>query len=560
MKREQVLDLLATVQNARCETEDIEVKAAARGTPQRLYESLSAFANRPGGGFLLLGVDEAREFQVVGVRDPQHTQEEISQLASDGMEPPLRLGFGLAQVESRPVIAVEVPEIPVLQRPCYYKKAGLQSGAYIRVGNTNRQMTDYEIFGYVTSRQQPVHDEEVVGGATLEDLDQDMLDGYLSRLRRTRPEAFFLKQPPEQVLRHLHVILDDGDVPRPTLAALLMFGRYPQAFEPQLFITFLQYYGTTEDELTPAGGRFLDNRRFEGPIPQMLENTVNYVMAGVRKSSLIDGLWRRDIPEYPEEALREAIANAIAHRDYSHYARGSYIQIRLFADRLEIQSPGGLYGTVTEDTLEDEQSTRNRVLMRLMEDAHLVENRGSGIRAMIAAMGRLNLEPPRFRDRRSSFWVTFRSHTLMSPEAIGWLNRFGGLALNDRQRLALVYLRANERLTNSDYRRLNHVDTVVANKELRSLTRTGLVEQRGAKRGAYYTLAVTEELPGVLAGSQRAEAVLSYVRRHGAIANQECRTLLDVNVTQASRLLSAMVKAGLLHREGERRWARYKLA
>src|SRR5438067_2690763 len=158
----------------------------------------------------------------------------------------------------------------------------------------------------------------------------------------------------------------------------------------------------------------------------------------MRKSSLIDGLYRRDIPEYPQEAVREAIINAIAHRDYSGFARSSYIQIRMFADRLEVQSPGGLYGTVTEENLEVEHSTRNRELMRLMEDVHLVENRGSGIKAMLEAMRQANLEPPRFDDKRSSFWVTFRNHTLMSPEAIAWLN--------------------NESIANSDYQRLCRVD------------------------------------------------------------------------------------------------------
>ena len=106
----------------------------------------------------------------------------------------------------------------------------------------------------------------------------------------------------------------------------------------------------------------------------------------MRKSSLIDGMFRRDITEYPRESLRESIANAVAHRDYSTYVRGSYTQIRMFADRLEVQSPGGLFGNVTVDNLEDEHSTRNARLMRMMEDMQVVENRGSGISAMLHAM------------------------------------------------------------------------------------------------------------------------------------------------------------------------------
>jgi ATP-dependent DNA helicase RecG len=291
----------------------------------------------------------------------------------------------------------------------------------------------------------------------------------------------------------------------------------------------------------------------------MVEAAVNYVMASIRKSSLIEGLLRRDIPEYPEEAVREAVVNAVAHRDYSPYVRGSYIQLRLFADRLEVQSPGGLYGSVTEETLEEEQSTRNRVLMRLMEDAHLVENRGSGIRAMVDAMHRLNLEPPRFQDRRSSFLVTFRNHTLMGPEAIIWLNRFTDHPLSDRQRLALVYLRYNAQLTNSDYQRLNRVDSVTANRELRGLVQAGLVEQHRTRRWAYYTLSVPREVVSVLERQSAAETILAYVREHGSISNAECRDLLHTDLQAASRLLKKMHGQGLLERQGERRWAIYRL-
>jgi ATP-dependent DNA helicase RecG len=99
------------------------------------------------------------------------------------------------------------------------------------------------------------------------------------------------------------------------------------------------------------------------------------------------------------------------------------------------------------ENLDEEQSTRNARPKRMMEDMHVVENRGSGIRAMLQAMREANLEPPRFDGRRASFLVSFRNHTLMSPEAIAWLNQFAHLQLNDRQRLALVYVRQHETIT-----------------------------------------------------------------------------------------------------------------
>lgn len=558
MTREELQQLITEVQQSQCELADIEVKSAHGGTPQRLYEPLSAFANRTEGGVILFGLDESRNFEIVGVGNAHRLQEEISHLAWADMEPQIRPEFTVELFEGKTVVALEVPSVPADKRPCHYKNAGLQKGSYIRIGNTNRVMTDYEIFGYVSAQSQPTFDEEPITAATLEDLDRDKLNLFLERIRKDRPKAAYLKQPFEQVLNHLKIARTFEGTLRPTLAGILAFGSYPQTFEPQLVITFLHYFGTTETEKTPRGERFLDNRKFEGSIPEMVEDAVNHVMASIRKGSLIEGLYRRDIPEYPEEAIREAIVNAVAHRDYSNFARGSYIQIRLFADRMEIQSPGGLYGTVTLETLEEEQSTRNRTLVRLLEDLHLVENRGSGIKAMLGAMRCANLEPPRFQDRRSSFLVTMRNLTLMNTDAIAWLNSFADIPLNDRQRLALVYLRHNQQLTNFDYQRLAHVDSVTATKELRGLVQSGLALQHSSRRWTHYTLNVLEEEIVQVPVRTPEETVLDYVRKHGHIKRSECMALLEVKDLQAKKLLAKM-RGNQLKQEGVKRGARYLL-
>lgn len=327
-----------------------------------------------------------------------------------------------------------------------------------------------------------------------------------------------------------------------------------------MVVTFLHYFGTDEFELTPRGERFIDNRKFEGTVDEIVEDAVLHVLSSLRKSSLIEGMFRRDIPEYPEVAIREAVINAVAHRDYSWLALGSYVQIRLFADRLEIQSPGGLYGPVSVETIEDNQSTRNKALVRFLEDFHLVENRGSGIPAMIRALRAANLEPPVFEDRRTTFWVTFRNHTLMGPRTIAWLNQFATDPLNDHQRVALAFLLHNVRIANSDYRRLNHVDMGTATRDLRGLVQTNLVRQIGSGRWTYYELAVERQLPTdepPLPSSE--ERVLAFVREHGAIDNPRCRALLGLDIEQARRLLTRMVRGGTLRREGERRWVVYRL-
>ena len=562
MDRDELHQLVAEVQHRRMEPDAVEVKAAHGGTPRKLYDSLSAFANRPGGGIILLGLDEKQNFSVVGVGNPQRAQEDLANWARDEMEPPVHLEFTVDEIDDLPVMAIEVQETAQAQKPCYYKPKGLHGGAYLRSGGTDRPMSNYEIFGYISDRGQPRHDEDIITDATLDDLDQGLLDEYIKRLRTGRTGARYLNDPREAVLTRLHICAKQNDQLHPTLAGLLMFGKYPQEFFPQLMITFVQYYGTVEGERTPRGERFLDNQRFEGTILDMLRDTETHVLAAMRKASLIDGLLRRDIPEYPLEALREALANAVAHRDYSPYARGSYIQVRMFANRLEVQSPGGLFGNVNVDNLEDEHSTRNSRLMRMMEDLHLVENRGSGVKAILQALREANLEPPRFNDRRSSFQVIFHNHTLLDTEAINWLNQYAHFDLNDRQRLALVYLRQQEQISNADYRRLNHVDGMQAGQELRAMVQQGLIEPHGVSRWTYYTLKelseqVTPAVPSKF--PPEVEKIMAFVQKHGSINNAECRELLEIELQRASYLLKKMVREGQLKQEGERRWMRYRL-
>lgn len=416
-------------------------------------------------------------------------------------------------------------------------------------------MTEYEIFGYISNRQQQEHDRTIVADAVLDDLDRGKLESYLEMLRVANPEAGYLKQPFDQILKTLRIVREDQGVYRPTMAGLLMFGSYPQSFEPQLVITFVQFYGVREDEPGPSGERFLENKKFEGPIPQMIETALRHILAAMRKSTLITGLYHEEIPEYPRDAIREALINAVVHRDYSPYARSSYIQVRLFADRLEIVSPGCLDGSVTVETIEDTQSTRNRYLMRMAEDLHLVENRGSGVTTMLSEMRKASLEPPEFEDKRSFFQVTFYNRHLLTPDIKAWLDSITPQPLSEQQRMALAFLRHRERITNSEYRRLNQVDAVTATRDLHKLAQTGVVTQHETRRWTYYTLTAGQrneqqlELPVALTPE---EQIIAFIKQHGSINNTECQKLLKYTHKIATAVLQKMVNNKLIQQVGTR--------
>lgn len=473
MTRKQLLGIIADLQAHTCELDDLEVKTARGGTPARLFEDVSAFANSA-GGVLLFGLDERRGFEVVGVTNAQQLQADLATNAAQ-LSPQPVLDVSRFLLDGREVVVAEVDELPPSQRPAHLKSKD-ETYAWTRVGNSTQRMSPYQVFGYLSARSQPTFDEEPITAASFGDLDAERIATFVQQLRREQPRARFLCPSLEETLAALGIVRRVDGVVGPTLGGLLAFGTYPQQFEPQLVITFLQYVGGDEQEKGPRGERFLDNQKFEGPIIEMVDEAEAHIMSRIATAARIDGLLRTDIPEYPRAAIREALLNAVAHRDYSGFVRGSQVQVKLFADRLEVHSPGGLFGDVTVETLEERQSTRNRRLMQLLEYQHLVENRGSGINSMIAEMREAHMEPPRFRDDRSSFTVTFSNHALLlTSEGIDWLNAVAAdLQLNERQKLALLYLRHNHRLTNNDYRRLHHgLDSREAGRELQGLFAVG---------------------------------------------------------------------------------------
>lgn len=161
--------------------------------------------------------------------------------------------------------------------------------------------------------------------------------------------------------------------------------------------------------LDAESNRFSDTKRIEGTLPDMLEGALTFVRANMRTATRIDKETgeRIDIPQYPMDAVREAILNALVHRDYSLHTEGMPIQLVMYSNRIEITNPGGLYGRLTLDQLGNAQpDTRNPVLVTVMETLGETENRYSGIPTIRFAMKNRNLPEPVFADRRSEFVVT----------------------------------------------------------------------------------------------------------------------------------------------------------
>lgn len=200
----------------------------------------------------------------------------------------------------------------------------------------------------------------------------------------------------------------------PTLADLLALGEYPQEFYPRLNVSFACYPGVGKSDVSADGIRMLDSRTLIGPIPCMVEDTLAAVRQNTRTGTAIEGVYRKEVPEYPSVAVREAVVNALMHRDDSSDALGTPVQVDLFAERLEITSPGGLFGNVTVRTLGTSSisSTRNQHLANLLESTpytdggFVAENRGTGYQVIEASLRNAHMPAPVPRDTIASFSLT----------------------------------------------------------------------------------------------------------------------------------------------------------
>ncbi len=470
----------------------VEVKRAQRGLPQDLWETLSAFANAS-GGLIILGVEEKSGFTVTGVADPATAEQQLGALCGE-MEPPVRADIATVTVDSRAVVTAHIPAVPRDQRPCHRRSLGPYAGSRLRVSDGNRKLTEYEVSLLISNQREPRQDQLPVPEARPEDLDQTAVEAYVARLRESRP-AVFGEYPHESVLLRTNVLTEVDDRLVPTLAGLLSFGVYPQQFFPQLNISVVRYPTPEPGVPGPRGERFLDSAVVDGSIPVMLREAVAVLKRNMQRRSLVMGLFRQDEWEYPEVAIREALTNALVHRDLSTGARGTQVQVEMYPDRLVIRNPGGLYGPIGVDDLglSGTSSSRNRSLLKILADAGagdgrtVCENVGSGIFTMRRALADAGMEPPEFRDNIATFEVVFPNHTLLDSETLAWMASKGLEGLNGPQLIALALARRGVQLTNSSFRAATGVaDSREALRLMKDLVDRGVLAMTGTRGTATY--------------------------------------------------------------------------
>jgi ATP-dependent DNA helicase RecG len=500
----------------------------------KLQEPLVAFTNAR-GGTTVIGVSKNRPYRILGTSWSQEDEERVQE-AARGTQPPLSVSTAAIQVEDRQVVLLQV-------EPVGHGWVHTSDGRLlVRAGPTNRALVGQELARFVQERGSvPVEDRPVLG-VDYDDLRPDLVSEYL----RQRLGAG--RRDPRGALRDLRLIDPKGHL---RLAGVLLFGKQPQSDNRRFGVLFSRFAGSIS-----GGAQLRDRAELHGPLPDLVHRADQLVYEEMRRDAVVRGLVREEVPEFPPVAVREALVNAVGHRDYS--ARGSAVEVRLYDDALEIESPGTLPGWVTVENLAEAQYSRNELVMDGLQRLGLVEEAGQGIDRMIAEMEDALLDPPEFVERSASFVVRLRGTSVFAVEDRLWVSEFSDLDLSANAKVAVVYARRHGSISNEDLRALRGVDRDTSRGVLQDLVARGLLEAVGRGRGARYVLGSIARRTAIETSlDEQMSTVMNHARRKGSIVNSDVRGLLDVSDQEARAILVELVARGLLGAEGERRGRRY---
>ena len=525
---------------------------------KKITEAVVAFSNTD-GGVILVGVDNSG--RIKGTRWDGEREKDVHGWVGN-LNDPGRYDIYRLTVEGESVVAIAVSRR-------IEGFAQMSDGRLlVRRGASNRAVVGAELSRFVADRSLQRF-ETTPTAVNLTDADPDLLvelartwswgdAGIHDRL----DERGFLKQK--------------GEESKLTVAGVLYLVPEPHRILGKAFVEIFRYRGEGH----------VDDRRVEvtGPLPTQVQETVRLVLEEIGYELVVIGVTRYELPRLPEAVLREAIANAVAHRSYE--ASGASIRVEIRPDRVMVISPGGLPEPVTIDNIREQNAARNLEVIRTLRRYGLAEDAGRGVDIMQDEMASHLLAPPEFEEDGSSVRVGLPLTGMVTPEERVWVSELEQRgALAPRDRLLLVHAARGEVLTNSRAREILGVDSILARQALQRLRDMGLLTQKGERGGAEYLLSADLGPPpgpspwplvdGALSrkvnrfpepvsrfrlSDAEIDALVVGLAREGPVTNALVRERTGLDRIQALAVLAHLVDAGHLVRRGQRRGTHYVLA
>lgn len=518
----------------RVEHEGLDFK---RGAPE-LTTAMAAMAMSD-GGLIVLGISDDRRLEGAGLS--QRTFDRVMKAANAiGVDVQLKELL----VESTSIVVIAVPQ--VRQRIVTTPDGRLVR----RVGSDNQPLLHDALARFVRAREERPAEEEPIPNAQTTSFDLDLVNEVLSG--EGRPSVGY--DDLWDALVDLGVAMPAAPPAGPMVlkAAAVLFALDPRSYVAGAAVQLVRRTG-----VAPGPGPSASRQTIAGPLSRVVDQVLEYVNEHTVQLEAVVGQRRERLPEYPIAVLREAVLNALAHRDYGLV--GTTVDVTLWDDRIEIQSPGPLPGHISLDNMREEHYSRNPRIMRTLKSMALVEEYGEGVDRMYREMEARLMEPPLFLPTSSSVTITLRNRAMVGVEDQVWLSLLGQFKLSVQERRLLVAVRREGQVTRRRVRALlpdKNVETLLAG----AVTK-GLLIRVGTAGGGAYQLSDEVVLragsTGVEAQSRKRQMLLDEMRRRGSLSSVEGGELLGEDRVAVRDLLNDLVAAGLAVAEGRTRARRY---
>ncbi|MGC2595254.1 MAG: RNA-binding domain-containing protein [Rhabdochlamydiaceae bacterium] len=425
---------------ARPESKTLEFKENA-GSLHKIVQTVIAFANTA-GGILVIGIQDKTK-NVIGVENILQDEERIASAIADSVSPTLLPTLQFISWRDKDVLIVTVPYSP---GPFYLKDKGKEDGVYIRIGSTNRIADAAFIAEIKRVKEHTSFDQLPELRATPDDLDMDLARKLFAAVNKPFTKAS---------ARSLELMVDHRDTTRPTKGGLMLFGKQRDELFPDPFIRLIRFDGMTK---TTA----IDHADVKSAFPLAIGEILAFIRRNTSMRAVIHSARRKDIPQYPPEAVREAVINALLHADYS--TMRSSIQVAIFDDRMEITNPGPLpLGLNMETALSGVSQLRNKVLGRVFRKLELIEQWGSGLARMRNVCLQHGGPAPKFEELDLFFRVTLYPAAVQSKPKQPW------------QESLISYLQQHSRVSVIEATKLWNVSDRTASIRLKSLCKEELL-------------------------------------------------------------------------------------
>lgn len=509
-----------------------------RGVPDDVLDTIPAMAMTH-GGLIVHGVNDQRE--IVGCPLSQNTQDRIQRFAMEcGVEVrvrPLRVGGHELTVTAVPEVRGRIVTTP--------------NGRLLRrVGGDSQPLRGDSLARFVGTRQESSGEVQPAEGFPASAVDL----GALNRVLEAEGRSPVSRRSVVRALSDLGVAQRRGDAGAPVIlrAAVVLFAEQPDSFVPGARVQLVRREG-----IGPGPGPSADREECSGPLDRILECCERFIERHTRRYEVVTGLRRESLSEYPAPVVREAIVNALAHRDYN--LTGATVDVTIWDNRLEIQSPGPLPGHITTDNMRDEHYSRNSHIMDVLKRVGLVEEYGDGVDRMFTEMEARLMEPPLFTATADSVTVTLHNRFLVDVEDQVWLSLLRQPELTVAERRTLVAVRREGAVSPRQLRKLLPEEDIKA--LLSGAVAKGLLVRVGERGGSRYELSdeIVLRVGSRSIESQRRkrQTLLDAMDRSGSISTVEGAALLGESVAAVRQMLKELLRTGEVRARGRTRGRRY---